>query len=86
MTAQRYSFTEDSDGRVGLVVPDTELWDFFDDFFTEEVDLEPEFLSRQPLTHWFPIGVSKIQLEAAIAQIDPLEIERIWRLNNSDPE
>ena len=71
-------------GRVSLAVDDYELYDFLEDYFTERLELKPSWVEhREADRHWaltFPAEVGLEQVESAL---DPRELERIWRVNDT---
>jgi len=79
---------ESAGGHVCVTIDDYELMDFVDDFLTEERDLESECHTtsvvngRTVYTLHFPETVTLDAVSQAIQELDPDEIERIWRLNN----
>lgn len=77
----------EEDGRVVVQVEDDELFDFVDDYLTETCDLAFESVrlsdSVEPTnTMLFPIGTVRDTVEVALRKLDPLEVERIFRINN----
>lgn len=71
-----------------VVVEDSELFDFVDDFLTEECDLECEFLKFEDRhggqigTMYFPLDLTLAAIEQSLLKLSPEEIERIYKLNN----
>jgi len=69
-----------------LQVDDTELFDFVEDFLTEQCDLDYQVvIGRKPHAIIFPRGISIDTVNSALSQLDPNEIERIFRINNPSP-
>lgn len=77
--------TSEKDGRVLLEVDDTELFDFVDDFLTEQCDLDYEHVILGPKRHTiiFPPGTSIETVNSALNQLDANDVERVFRINNS---
>jgi hypothetical protein len=78
------------DGLVFVQTHDFELYDFLEDYFAERVGLEtwyrvlePTFTSPAQHQLLFPGGVSLPVVESALSAIDPVEVQRIVRLNAS---
>lgn len=73
---------------VCVAIDDCELMDFVDDFLTEERDLESKYHlesvvdGRTVFMLHFPEAVTLESVSQAIQELDPDEVERIWRLNN----
>lgn len=75
----------DEDGWLVLRVSDAELLDFIEDFLTEECDLRHDHIplaDSAPGGLVFPEGTSADVVVAAIRQMNPVELERIFRINN----
>ena len=73
------------DGRTIVQVDDEELFDFVDDFLTEECGLDYDFVSTSTdgtRTIHFPDETSRDAVTAALERLDPREVERIFRINN----
>lgn len=74
-------------GRIVVQVDDDELFDFVEDFLTESSNLTCEHVLlpvdvESVNTMYFPVGVSRHTVEAALRKLDPIELERIFRINN----
>src|SRR4051794_21630506 len=74
-------------GRVIVQIDDDELFDFVDDYLTEHSDLECETVRfsdsvETTNTMLFRVGTLRHKVEAALRKLDPLEVERIYRINN----
>jgi hypothetical protein len=71
-----------------MEVEDTELYDFVEDYLVEKCDIEPEgvtSLDRGALcvhTMSFCKDISIQALHEALLDLDPREVERIFKLNN----
>lgn len=76
------------ENRCIVVVEDYELFDFIDDFLTEECDLIHEYRTTRErpggeiITMYFPLGVTHKTVEQNLLQLSPAEIEGIYKLNN----
>lgn len=76
------------DGHVVVTIDDHELFDYVDDYLTEERDIEYEYVtkhedgSRRLFAMHFPTSVSFKRVTRAVEELPRHEIERIWRLNN----
>lgn len=76
------------DGRTILVVDDYELFDFVDDYLTDDCDLAYEFRTStersggEIITMYFPSAVIGSEIEGAVLRLDVTEVERIYKLNN----
>ena len=76
------------EGRVIVDVDDLELFDFVEDHLIEGCDLCYEYLlPKRPLsqvvTMAFPTHISLDRVLTALLKLDPVEIERIFLINNS---
>ena len=75
-------------GRVFLVIGDYELFDYIDDYLSDNFDIEYECISSSEreggkiITMYFPLGVSLKQVESAVSTLTAEEVEEIYRLNN----
>jgi hypothetical protein len=81
----RYLRLKEEGGRLVLRVNDAELLDFIDDFLTEECDLLHDHMhgaGGDPDGLLFPEGTQADLIVAAIRQLNPAELERIFRINN----
>lgn len=78
----------DAGNRCIVVVEDYELCDFVEDFLSDEFDLfyEHRTSTARPggeiITMFFPLGVTSDVIEASLSSLSPVEIERIYQLNN----
>ena len=75
------------EGRAVVDVVDDELRDMVEDHLIELCDLEYEYL--QPLTDGgkacqmvFPPNILLSNVIAALNKLDPIEVERVFRINN----
>ena len=80
--------TLEDDNSVVLSIKDHELFDFVEDYFTEECDLGDKFLIIQSQNRsgtssmHFGLKASLAEIEQALNKLDPKEILRIYALNN----
>lgn len=78
-------------GEVVLVVEDYELFDFIDDYLSDECDVSAEsfkFADRvggEVVTAFFAHSTTIEQLEAALSRVSPETVQSIYRLNNDAP-
>jgi hypothetical protein len=78
----------DQYGAVALSIEDYELFDFIDDYVTEECELDWEDKtmkeSERGEVHimYFNLKHSLAEVEKALLKLDPEEIEKIYALNN----
>ncbi|GAA4342494.1 hypothetical protein [Kangiella taiwanensis] len=78
----------DQYGAVAVSVEDYELFDFIDDYITEECDLDWNSLSisenEQGEIHTMHLDQKHTieEVEVALLKLDQKEIERIYALNN----
>jgi hypothetical protein len=78
----------DDGNRCIVVVEDYELFDFIEDFLSDECDLSYEYrISKERpggevITMIFPLGVTSAIIEASLLSLSPAEVERIYKLNN----
>jgi len=76
------------ENRCIVVVEDYELFDFVDEFLTQEWDLFCEYRTNrnrsggEVLTMFFPLDITPAVIEASLSSLSPAEIERIYKLNN----
>jgi len=69
-------------------IDDHELFDFVEDYLTEECDLEyatMQKIENQSKTVYrmkFPTGISFSALQTALKRLDPAKIEEIYKINN----
>jgi len=75
-------------GHAVLTVVDTEVFDFIEDIFTEEHDMEWSYLETSEIdgktvymAHFLEIYAPK-ELQTIVDGIDQNELQRIWHLNN----
>jgi hypothetical protein len=77
-----------SDGRVVLVIGDSEVAEFIADFLREDCHLACESLTsvrredKEVVKLYFPPGVSEAQVEEQVLTFSPHEIEGIYKLNH----
>jgi len=82
------SIGHDENGAVAVSVEDYELFDFIDDYVTEECDLDwmdkSQKENQQGEVHimYFDKKHDLIEVEKALIKLDPLEIEKIYAINN----
>lgn len=75
-------------GDLALVIDDYELFDFIDDYLTDECAIEYESsisikrVGGEIITMFFPKSVSAHELESALLRLSVDEIEKVYRLNN----
>lgn len=78
----------DEFGAVAVSVEDYELFDFIDDYVTEQCDLDwqdkthKENEEGEVHTMYFNKKHNLIEIEQALLKLDPLEIEEIYSINN----
>jgi hypothetical protein len=80
------SLGPEEDGRLRLRVNDAELLDFIEDFLTAECDLLHDNVhdaGGDPDGLLFPEGTQADLIVAPIRQLNPAELERIFRINNA---
>jgi hypothetical protein len=75
-------------GRTVVEVPDDELRDMVEDYLLEVCDLEYEHLepsaqSGRPVVMVFPSEVSLAKIVEALNELDPIEVDRVFRINNT---
>ena len=72
---------------VTLVCDDYELYDWMEDLFTEEHSIEIEYMRELSETGMyqliFPNSVTVEFVRKTIDSLDPVEVERVYLLNNS---
>jgi hypothetical protein len=82
------SVGQDEGNRCIVVVEDYELFDFVEDFLSDECDLSYEYRTSKErpggeiITMFFPLSVNPEVIEASLSSLSPLEVERIYKLNN----
>lgn len=82
------SVGQDEGNRCIVVVEDYELFDFVEDFLSDECDLSYEYRTSKErpggeiITMFFPLGVNPEVIEAGLSSLSPVEVERIYKLNN----
>lgn len=82
------SIGTNENNRVFIVVEDYELFDFVDDYLTEECDLCYEYRTSQERTNgeivtmFFPDSIKMMELEEAILLLPEEKIMDIYLLNN----
>jgi hypothetical protein len=75
-------------GCVVLEIEDYELFDFIDDYLTDDCDIlyEARTVRERPggeiITMYFSHSVSEREIERHLAKLAPEEIESIYKLNN----
>lgn len=74
-------------GRIVVQVADYELFDFVGDHLTETCEIAYESVrfanSIEPMnTMIFPFGTDRAKVDVALNKLDPLELERVFRINN----
>ncbi|WP_027363239.1 hypothetical protein [Desulfospira joergensenii] len=75
-------------GAVAVSVEDYELFDFIDDYVTEECDLDwqdktvKEASMGEVHTMYFNPKHSLVEVETALLKLNPKEIEKIYAINN----
>ncbi len=80
---------QDNEGITKIEVEDTELFDFIEDYLTEDCDIEYDYMEmskRNTLTVYtmfFSKNFPKEAIEAALAKLEPDQIENIFRINNN---
>lgn len=75
---------EAGDERVQLVVDDYELFDFLDDFVSQNA-LDHEYTSveeRNGVMH-FPRGTAIRRVSEVLARVPEDDVQRIWSMNNA---
>ncbi|GGY67099.1 hypothetical protein [Pseudoduganella albidiflava] len=78
----------DEDNRCIVVIKDYELFDVISDYLGDECDLPHEYQSSEQrpggeiITMYFPQSVEAAAVEECLSRLSPVEIERIYRLNN----
>lgn len=80
-----YLRLKEEGGRLVLRVNDAELLDFIDDFLTEECNLLHDHVigaGGDPDGLLFPEGTQADLIVAGIRQLNPAELERIFRISN----
>lgn len=84
MDPTHISIEHDTNGNAVVEVADTELYDFVEDYLSEECDMEPCRGTHSdngiPCVHrmTFPETVTIHALREALLKLDPDEIERIY--------
>jgi hypothetical protein len=82
------SIGHDEYGAVAVSVEDYELFDFIDDYVREQCGLDwldksqKENEQGEVHTMYFSKNYDLIEVEKALIKLDPLEIEKIYALNN----
>ena len=75
--------------QVVLIIDDYELFDFIDDYLTEECEISYEWWSStervggEIITMCFSKAITIEQLESALLKLSPEMIESIYSLNNN---
>lgn len=75
-------------GAVAVSVEDDELFDFIDDYVTQECDLDwknkivIENSQGEVHTMYFNLKHTLVEVEAALLKLKPEEIEKIYAINN----
>lgn len=83
------SIAHDVDGMVAVSVEDYELFDYIDDYITEECGFDwldkSQCENEQGEVHtmYFDKKHAFEEVEAVLLKLNPLEIRRIYALNNS---
>jgi hypothetical protein len=68
-----------------LEVDDDELNDYVEDYLWDNYQIESEYVDHPSSKHnksWYSKGVAAEDLVKALSQLDLMEIERIYKLNN----
>lgn len=90
MISSRFLFLEESERGLELVVLDDEVFDFVDDYLTEEIEIEYEAFSRTiidgcPARRLYFSNLStdeRGRLSRSISALKEEMLEEIWRVNN----
>lgn len=88
MNIPHINIDSNSEGNLFVSVEDTELFDYVDDYLTEECNIEYDHVIESEnngvpvYTMIFSKETNKIVLETVISNISITEIEKIYNINN----
>ena len=77
-----------TEGNLFVSVEDTELFDYVDDYLTEECSIEYEHVIPSEnngipvYTMYFSKEINKIVIETVLNKLSTVEIEKIYNINN----
>jgi hypothetical protein len=78
-----------TEGNIFVTVEDTELFDYVDDYLTEECKIEYEHVISSEIndipvyTMFFSKETNKTVIETVLSNLSIIEIEKIYNMNNS---
>ena len=88
MKLPHINYGTNDEGSLFVSIEDTELFDYIDDYLTEECDIEYDYMipSENNLISTYKLIFSKNikekEIEAALSKLSITEIEKIYSLNN----